>query len=83
MDFKKKVIIDILESRQSRYISDYLFSIGKKECSNVKYIVIDMFKAYRNLAKMYFPNATLLVDPFHVIKYLNDTVNKARKKGYE
>ena len=34
---------------------------------------------FKSLLKTYFPNSTLLVDHFHVIKFVNDQLNNTRK----
>lgn len=80
MDFRKKVILDILESRWIADLSSYFHEISYSERSKVKYIVIDMYKNYRSLAKTYFKNAIICVDPFHVIKKVNDSLNSTRKR---
>lgn len=79
MDFNKKIILDIVESKQMKVLDDYFFKIKKEERLNVQYIVIDMYKNYRILAQTYFPWATLIVDPFHVVKKVNDALNSLRK----
>lgn len=35
---------------------------------------------YRNIANIYFPEAKLCVDSFHITKYFNNELNKIRKK---
>ena len=43
MDFSKKYIIDIVESRWSEDLYDYFFHIPLEERNQVKYIIIDMY----------------------------------------
>lgn len=80
MDFEKKVIIDIIESRHFYKLSSYFSNIPKEERLKVEYICIDMYKAYRDLAAIYFKKAQLCMDPFHVVKHVNETVNQVRKR---
>lgn len=80
MDFKKKMILDILESRHSNIISDYFHNIPLYERQIVKFIIIDMYRNYRDIAHIFFPNAILCVDPFHVMKLVNDSLNTLRKR---
>lgn len=51
MDFEKKVILDIIESRHMNILSSYFYTIPVQERSHVRYIIIDMYKNYRDLAK--------------------------------
>ena len=80
MDFKKKVILDIVESRWTEDLSAYFFSIPLDERNEVHFIIIDMYDAYRNLASIFFKNAKVCVDPFHCTKRINDSLNTIRKR---
>lgn len=80
MDFEKKVILDIIESRHMNILSSYFYTIPVQERSHVRYIIIDMYKNYRDLAKIYFPKAVICVDPFHAMKRINDALNSIRKR---
>lgn len=80
MDFEKKVILDILESRHSNILSEYFHKIPVNERKIVKYIIIDMYRNYRDIARIFFPNAILCIDPFHVVKVVNESLNSLRKR---
>lgn len=80
MDFKKKYIIDIVESRWNEDLYHYLFNIPLNERNNVRYIIIDMYKNYKLICNVFFKNTTICVDPFHAIKKVNDSLNALRKR---
>lgn len=80
MDFKKKYIIDIVESRWNEDLYNYFFNIPLSERNNVKYIIIDMYKNYKLLCNVFFKNATICIDPFHAMKKVNDSLNTLRKR---
>lgn len=80
MDFKKKVIIDILESRWSIDLSSYFRNIPLNEREKVQYIIIDMYLNYKDLAKIFFKKAIVCIDPFHATKKVNDCLNVIRKR---
>lgn len=80
MDFNKKVILDILESRHSNFLSSYFYHISLNERSHAQYIIIDMYRNYKDIAAIYFPHAILCADPFHVMKRVNDALNSVRKR---
>jgi len=85
-DFEKHSLVDVLPSRKKDYLHYYMKYIPEKERLNVKYICIDMYETYRLIAKHYFKKAIICVDSFHVVKHLNDDLNKLRiryMKSYE
>lgn len=66
-----------------RYFSNIknetLSNDGKtSELSLVKYISIDLYENYRDIAHAYFPKALVCADSFHVIENLNKCFNDVR-----
>lgn len=78
MNFENNLIIDVLKSRKQEITVDYFFTIPKKEKEAVEFICTDMSYTFKPLLKLYFPHSTLLVDHFHIIKYINDQLNNTR-----
>ncbi len=77
-DFIDRKIVDICPSRRNYRLSQYFTKIPKHERDNVKFIVIDMWKTYKDLSERYFYSAKIAVDSFHVIKHLNDAMKAIR-----
>lgn len=80
LDFETKEIIEVYPSRHYFDLANRMTSISDEERKNVEAVVIDMWDSYKNLAKIYFKNAIIAVDSFHVIKHLNDAMIKIRLK---
>lgn len=80
MDFTKKYIIDIVESRWNEDLYEYFFHIPLSERDRVQFIIIDMYSNYKYIIQIFFKNATICVDPFHVVKKVNDSLNQTRKR---
>ena len=80
MDFRKKYIIDIVESMWNEDLYDYFFRIPLSERNNVSYIIIDMYSNYRQICHVFFKNATVCIDPFHAKKRVADSLNMIRKR---
>ena len=78
LDFIEKEIIDILPDRTKYYIQNYLQKFTKEELENVEHISIDMWEPYKAIAEVYFKNATISVDPFHVMKHVIAALDKVR-----
>ena len=71
-------VIDILKSRESSVIKRYLYNIDIKSRERVKYIVIDMYYPYKEIVYKLFPNAKIVVDAFHYIRYMTNALNDIR-----
>lgn len=76
LDFLTGEPIDIVESRREVDTFPYFTSIPDSEKNNVKFLICDMYNQYINYTKRYFPNAIVIIDSFHVIKWLNDRLNE-------
>lgn len=48
--------------------------------ANIKTVSMDMASSYNSWAEEFLPGATIIIDRFHVIKALNDRVDKARRR---
>ena len=78
LDFDTGAIYDLIPSRKKDELSSYFSNINKGTRNYVKYISIDMWENYRDLAHRYFPNALVCVDSFHVVKNVNYAFDKVR-----
>ena len=70
-DFHTGQTIDMLHSRRSNVTEPYFASIPKEERFSVKYLISDMYNPYIAYTTKYFPNAISVVDSFHVVQWLN------------
>ena len=52
---------------------------GKVDHEQIQYISMDMYRAFKSGAREYFPKATIVFDKFHVIKMMNDSVDRVRR----
>ena len=72
--------IDIVECRYKTHLLDYFKQFPLEERKKVKYIVIDLWKSYKDLAGRYFPNAKIVADRFHYARYATEMVDTIRKE---
>ena len=72
-----KRIVDILPTRCHAQIYDYLREFPNRK--QVQYFVMDMNRDYLSIAKNLLPNATIVIDRFHVVRYCTWAVEKVRK----
>jgi len=74
----EKRIVDILPTRYSSQLYNYLREFPNRK--QVQYIVIDMNKEYLRLAKQLLPNATIVIDRFHVVRHCIWALENVRKR---
>lgn len=78
--FKSHKIIDILKNRTLPYLKEYMSNLPLSHRDKVKYIITDMYDGYITIAKLYFHNAIVAIDPFHYMEYLTNAVQNIRRK---
>ena len=59
-------------------LMNYFSYFTHKARSNVKLIVIDMYSPYISLIKKMFPNAEIIIDKFHLVNLISNSINKTR-----
>lgn len=75
--------VDIVECRYKTHLLDYFKKFPIKEREKVKYVVADLWKTYKDLAQIYFPNAKVIADRFHYIRYITEALDTVRKQVQE
>lgn len=80
INFFNRAIIDVLKDRDKSTLSSYLRKIDVEERNRVSYVCIDMNDNYRDLLNVYFHNAFIVVDSFHVVKHIVEALDDVRKK---
>ena len=70
--------IDIVEDRKLTNLIKYFYYYHYKARSRVKFIVIDMYSPYISLIKKMFPNASIVIDKFHLSQLISRSLNKTR-----
>ena len=80
MDGKTRKPIDIIECRYKTHLLDYFNNFSLQERKKVKYVVTDLWKTYKDLANTYFPNAKVVADKFHFVRYSTEALDSIRKQ---
>lgn len=78
LDYTDKKITDILPSRKKKYLINYFSTIPLEERKKVRYCSFDMWKTYRIVSKLMFPNCICIVDKFHLLQELMRRVERVR-----
>lgn len=78
VDGDKYKIMDVLPSRKLSDLRNYIKSFSQEERDKVKFFICDMYQPYINLAKVYFKNATIIIDRFHIVKQVEKALDDVR-----
>ena len=73
-----KRIVDVLPTRYHTQIYDYLRAFPNR--NQVQYFVMDMNREYLDIAKKLLPNAKIVIDRFHVVRYCTWALENVRKR---
>lgn len=78
---KKKVLLDILESRNLESLCTYFNQFDKGQKNTVEHVVMDMSGEFRSMAKSVFPRAKIVADKFHVCRQVTWAFERTRIKA--
>ena len=56
--------------------------LRRKKARGIRLAVMDMWKPFRNVTRERATQAAILFDKFHVMRHLNDALDKVRKMEY-
>lgn len=79
VDIDQSQVITILEERTQEKTTEALCSWGEEVLSEIKFVSIDLWKPYRSLVEKLMPNAVVVADRFHVMKQINEELDRQRK----
>ena len=77
VDPQNKIVLDILPNRFENELVKYFSQFTNK--NEVKYFVCDMNPHFRQVARICFPQATIVADKYHVIRQVYWAMEKVRK----
>lgn len=70
------------EDRSEASMEQFYDWLGEKKTRGIRLAVMDMWKPFRNVTTRRAPQAAILFDKFHVMRHLNDALDKVRKSEY-
>lgn len=71
-------VIDVLENREKETLEKWLRNCPFKH--EIQYVVTDMWKPYKSAVDSILPKVEYIVDRFHVMKNLNECLQKSRRQ---
>jgi transposase len=70
------------EDRSEASLDLFYTGLGPKKSQGIQLAVMDMWKAFHNSTQRHAPQAAILFDKFHVMRHLNEALDKVRKSEY-
>jgi transposase len=75
------VVLDVSKGRDHESCQSLIMDAIKPEHrGKVKTVSMDMWKAYMKATQELLPNAEIVHDRFHMVKHLNDAIDKVRRR---
>ena len=79
-DIEKGELIEVIESHQQDKIIEVLMEKPLEVREGVEQVSVDMWGGFPKVIEKVFPNAVIVTDRFHVMKAVNEELNKIRKQ---
>jgi len=70
------------EDRSEESLNCFFDELGPKKASKIRLAVMDMWKPFEKSTRQKTPQAAILYDKFHIIRHLNEALDKIRKSEY-
>jgi len=67
-------------NRDSAAFSAFFDEMGEQWCAEITHVCSDMWQAYLKVIKKRLENAIHILDRFHIVKLLNEAVDKVRRQ---
>jgi transposase len=78
-DLDRKRVHEVLDGRSRGVLERYLASLGEEERRGVSVVCIDLYAPYRNAVRAMLPAATIVADPFHVVRGAGEALDSVRR----
>lgn len=76
-NIQDNTVVDMLANRNKDTVAKYLLQMKHRD--KVQFVAMDMWAPYRDAVTAAMPHAKIVIDKFHVIKMVNEAMEKARK----
>lgn len=70
------------EDRSEESLNGFFDELGPKKAGKIRLAVMDMWKPFEKSTRQKAPQAAILYDKFHIIRHLNEALDKIRKSEY-
>ena len=78
-DLDARRVIEVLDGRSRRVVESWLRALPDSYRQAIEVVAIDPYEAYRQAIHAQLPNATIVVDPFHMVRGANTALDTVRR----
>ena len=76
---KRRRLLYVGQRRDAVALQTFFDDVGVLWCGAIKYVCTDMWRAYLKVIRENMPDATHVLDRFHIVKLLNEAVDQVRR----
>ena len=80
VDVERSQLLDIVEGRGADEPKRWITGRSEQWRHNVRFGTLDLSSTYRSVFASALAHATLIADPFHLVRLANDKVDEARRR---
>lgn len=77
---KTRRLLYVGQRRDAVALQAFFEFTGILWCGAIQYVCTDMWRAYLKVIREHMPDATHILDRFHIVKLLNEAVDKVRRE---
>ena len=71
------------EGRRRADMDRFYAELGEEAAKKIRLAVMDMWKPFRQSARQHAPQAAIVFDKFHILRYLSDALDGVRRAEYK
>lgn len=79
-DIDRRLLLEVIDSHKQENIIEVLKQQPIEVRSSVQEVSVDMWGGFPKVVREVFPNAQIVFDRFHVMRPVNEELNKVRKQ---
>ena len=73
-------LLDMVPGRSKQVFSDRLAARSSEWHRRIEIVAMDGFTGFKTASKQHFPDATEVMDPFHVVQLAGDALDRVRQR---
>jgi transposase len=78
-DLERRVLVWVGEDRTEQTVAKFFTALGRRRCSTIGVVCMDMWAPYLQAVEQHAPNAQIVFDRFHIVQHLNRAVDEVRR----
>jgi transposase len=79
VDHDRDRLVYAAEGRNAETVSAFFEALGPERCKQIEFVSADGALWIEDMVRQHCPSATLCTDPFHVVKWATDALDRVRR----